>query len=102
MQHGLQLRKDLDMSKIYAEAITELERGQFAAIEIVYEIARKTPGVYVSAVKRLRDREAEKDWEHKCTDLMRLGLKIEAIKACRTATGMGLKEAKDACEALPL
>jgi ribosomal protein L7/L12 len=89
------------VSKIYAAAITELEKAQFHAQDVLFEIARKTPGAYVSAVKRLRDREAYKDWKQKCTDLMRSGLKIEAIKACRTATGMGLKEAKDACEALP-
>lgn len=89
------------MSKIYAAAITELEKAEFSNNEVIFEIARKTPGAYVAAVKRLRDRAAYKDWKQKCIDLMRAGQKIEAIKACRAATGMGLKEAKDAVEALP-
>lgn len=90
------------MSKIYAEAITELEKGQFSANEVLFEIARKTPGAYVAAVKRLRDREAHKEWKRECINLMRSGQKIDAIKACRAATGMGLKEAKDAVESLPI
>jgi ribosomal protein L7/L12 len=90
------------MSKIYAAAITELQKEQFTANEVLFEIARKNPGAYVSAVNRLRDRDAYKDWKQKCTDLMRINSKIEAIKVCRAATGMGLKEAKDAVEALPL
>ena len=90
------------MGNIYAEAISELEKRQFDPSEVMYEIARKTPAAYVSAVKRLLEREAYKNWERECTGLMRSGLKIDAIKVCRAATGMLLKEAKDAVEALPL
>src|SRR5262245_30234534 len=39
-------------------------------------------------------------WESRVLDLMRAGQKIEAIKIYRTETGAGLKEAKDAVEAL--
>lgn len=38
--------------------------------------------------------------EHELLDLLRRGQKIEAIKRYRKWTGAGLKEAKDAVEAL--
>lgn len=90
------------MSKIYAAALTELEKCEFPATEILFEIARKNPSAYVSAVKRLRDKTELNGWKRDCADLMRSGNKIDAIKLCRVITGMGLKEAKDAVEALPL
>jgi ribosomal protein L7/L12 len=41
------------------------------------------------------------DWTpHAVSDLVRQGRKIEAIKRYREATGLGLKEAKDAVDAL--
>ncbi len=86
------------MKNIYAAAITELERDQFSAQAVIFEIARKTPAAYVAAVNRLRN---QVDWKHACIDLVRAGQKIEAIKLCRSATGMGLKEARDVVEALP-
>jgi len=93
------------MSKIYAEAITELEKSEFPPQDVIFEIARKSPGAYVSAVKRLREqakKKATNGWMQQCTDLMRADRMTDAIKACRQATGMGLKEAKDTVEALPL
>ena len=39
-------------------------------------------------------------FEQELLDLLRQGRKIEAIKRYREATGVGLKEAKDAVEAL--
>ncbi|OHD55165.1 MAG: hypothetical protein A2Y33_10625 [Spirochaetes bacterium GWF1_51_8] len=39
-------------------------------------------------------------FEYEISDLIRRGDKIEAIKRYREQTGMGLKEAKDAVEAM--
>ena len=44
--------------------------------------------------------DAGSSWEPRILELMRGGQKIEAIKIYRTETGAGLKEAKDAVEAL--
>ena len=90
------------MKNAYAEAITELEKSEFSSASVLFEIARKNPGAYVAAIRRLRDRSAYADWKQHCIGLMRSELKIEAIKYCRNATGMTLKDAKDAVEALPL
>lgn len=89
------------MSNIYAVELTELEQSQFRDREVLFEILKKSPGAYVAAVKRLRDREEYKNWKQECIDLMRAGKKVDAVKACRNATGMGLKDALDAVEALP-
>jgi ribosomal protein L7/L12 len=42
----------------------------------------------------------EPEWEAGVRALLRQGNKIEAIKACREATGLGLKEAKDYVESM--
>jgi ribosomal protein L7/L12 len=43
---------------------------------------------------------SEEDWQEQVHQLLRLGKKIEAIKIYRDMTGLGLKEAKDAVEAI--
>jgi hypothetical protein len=43
---------------------------------------------------------APSDFEEEMLSFLRMGKKIEAIKLCREKTGMDLKEAKDAVEAL--
>jgi ribosomal protein L7/L12 len=40
------------------------------------------------------------EWEAGVRALLQKGMKIEAIKACRAATGFGLKEAKDYVESI--
>ncbi|MEU6140230.1 ribosomal protein L7/L12 [Streptomyces sp. NPDC047081] len=42
----------------------------------------------------------DEPWSAEVADLVRAGKKIEAIKMYREATGVGLKEAKDAVEKL--
>lgn len=40
------------------------------------------------------------NWQLEARSLVQQGKKIDAIKLCRERTGLGLKEAKDAVEAL--
>jgi len=62
---------------------------------IVIEIAKNNPSAVVNALNG-------QGWQVECRELMIAGEKIQAIKACRSVTGMSLKEAKAAVEALPI
>lgn len=86
------------MPNFYAAAIAELELREHSDRDVLIEITKKNPKAYIDAVGRLRCRT---DWRRKCTELMRAGKLVEAVKHCRANTGWGLKEAKDAVEALP-
>lgn len=89
-----------------------LENPDFAFSEMVYEVARVNPKAVVAAVERLHAKKTKKEektardrnenWQNKCRELMRSGDKLQAIKTCREATGLGLGEAKEAVEALEL
>jgi ribosomal protein L7/L12 len=64
---------------------------------LAYEVAKSNPKAVAKAAQRL---ELGFGWQKECASLMASNLKIQAIKRCRELTGMGLKEAKDAVEAL--
>ena len=91
---------------VYKKVITELVRGDFTSVSVVWEIAKTNPSVLLRAIEKLRKEQNNKqhsdEWRAVCADLMRNGLKVNAIKACRAATGMGLAEAKHAVESLEL
>lgn len=63
---------------------------------ILYAIARERPSAIVFAVDGYKLAELEK----RCLDLYQNVSMVEAIKLWRAETGVGLKEAKEAVEAL--
>jgi len=87
------------MTNYYAQAIQVLANSQADFKALIHEIAKVNPKAVASAAERLAPK-AETPWQVKALQFMRDDSKIEAIKYCRTMTGMGLKEAKEACEAL--
>jgi ribosomal protein L7/L12 len=79
----------------YAEVIELCSKEQDWK-DIVIKIAKHHPGVVFKAITGVND-----DWKKKARTLyLTEGKKVEAIKYCRNETGMGLKEAKEAVEAL--
>ena len=85
------------MSNYYSQAIQVLVNDKTEYRALAFEIAKANPKAVVKAAERL---EVGFGWQRECASLMASDLKIAAIKRCRELTGMGLKEAKDACEAL--
>jgi len=79
----------------YGEAI-EVVSADKDFKKIVIEIAKLYPKAVVMA-----DIAANgKSWQEQCREIMLSGRKIDAIKLCRSLTGMGLHEAKEAVESL--
>jgi ribosomal protein L7/L12 len=79
----------------YAEAV-ELCSQEQDWKDIVIKIAKQHPGVVVKAITGVNN-----GWKIEAKRLYFVAEdKIAAIKYCRAETGMGLKEAKDAVEAL--
>lgn len=62
---------------------------------MVINIAKKHPKLVCHAA-------TDESWMVEARALMTAGEKIAAIKYCRSMTGMGLKEAKEAVEAIKL
>lgn len=78
----------------YAKALLILERQDIDYRAVVFEVGRIAPAVLIRAVDK------PPQWERKARELIGSDLYIEAIKHCRSVTGWGLKEAKDACDKL--
>ena len=79
----------------YSEVIDILDKeGNF--FQICREIAKKHPKMVVEAANKV----SGKSWQQECKDIRDSQGLIYAIKFCRSVTGMGLKEAKEAIEAL--
>lgn len=85
------------MSNYYAQAIQVLADSKTDFRALAYEVAKANPKAVAKAAERL---DVGFGWQKECASLMASDLKIQAIKRCREITGMGLKEAKDAVEAL--
>ncbi len=83
------------MTNWYPRAI-EILSSVDDARAVLFRIAAKHPKAVVDACAPLRAAPPVTD----CLQLMLAGQKIPAIKLWRSVTGDGLKEAKDACEAL--
>jgi len=77
----------------YAKAIDILTQPDVDYRTMLIEIAKRHPKVVceVGVFER---------WERECLPLIHNEQKIGAIKLCRELTGVPLKEAKDAVEAL--
>lgn len=92
------------MKNYYAEAITRI--SEMGALEeekiwdVLIEIAKANPSVFVKAYDKMQNRAFTCGGIGECRKYKNgtVGWKIPAIKACRSATGKGLKEAKDAVE----
>lgn len=85
------------MSNYYAQAIQVLSDSKTDFRALAYEVAKANPKAIANAAQRL---EIGFGWQRECASLMASDLKIQAIKRCRQLTGMGLKDAKEAVEAL--
>lgn len=107
-QRGLHCR---DMSQdnyatwTHIISIEKMRRNWTASKDLLQRvrmIARRRPGAVVYAVDEpeKRERRDTTELERKCRAIYQSGRKIDAIKLWRAETGDGLKEAKEAVEAL--
>jgi len=78
----------------YAEAIDIITKDGTDFRALVLEIAKRRPKVVVDAANRPSSMEQE------ILAIAQSGRKLDAIKLWRQRTGDGLKEAKDAVDAL--
>ncbi len=85
------------MRNYYSQAIQVLADSKTDFRALVYEVAKENPSAIVKAAKRLK---IGFGWQEECASLRAANRTIEAIKRCRELTGMGLREAKEAVEAL--
>jgi ribosomal protein L7/L12 len=91
------------MSNNYKRALEILSDSNIDYRSLIYKIASTHPSAIVHVVDvpaKKKEFDARTRLENDCRALMDQGAKIEAIKFWRAATGVGLKEAKDAVEAL--
>lgn len=87
----------------YKRALEILSRSDVDYRYLVYKIAITRPSALVYIIDGepiRRKKNEEEELKTKCLSLLRAGKKIEAIKEWRYATNIGLREAKDAVEAL--
>jgi ribosomal protein L7/L12 len=85
----------------YAEAIGIITDPDTDFKALVIDIAKKHPKVIVDSRAKSSAEILELSWQAKVRSIAAAnGSKIDAIKACRNMTDMGLKEAKDAVERL--
>jgi ribosomal protein L7/L12 len=78
----------------YAEAIAIITDDSTNFKKLLIEVAKFNPEVLVAA-------KEGQGWQAEVRAILKNGGgKIDAIKACRNASGLGLKEAKDAVETL--
>jgi ribosomal protein L7/L12 len=85
----LALDQKIEAIKVYREATGASLADAKAAVELVQSHGHPSPG-----------KTPANDFERTLLLLLEAGRKIEAIKVYRERTGVGLKEAKDAVEAL--
>ena len=94
------------LSNEYGDAIRVLMAEEIDHRQFAIEVAVAAPGLFLKVAKSLPARAADhkfsqvEDTEQTkinkyLTSLVSTGKKVEAIKAYRTMTGLGLKEAKD-------
>lgn len=90
------------MREAYSKAIDILMGGDVDYKAIAITLAKTCPEVFVEiASKRSAFCQPDDLLEHfnnEIRSMMHKNQKVDAIRYCRTQTGMGLKEAKDYCE----
>jgi len=90
------------MSNFYSEAIEIISDKDADFRALVIEIAKTQPSIIVKASAALANKDSE-NWQDAVRRILNeqgIGGKIEAIKACRNLSGMDLKTAKGAVEAM--
>ncbi|TFH85225.1 hypothetical protein EQG41_18090 [Billgrantia azerbaijanica] len=80
----------------YAEAIDILMGGECDWQALAKDYAKRHPAQFIRAHKAVQ----LGGWQGECLALLQANKKVAAIKRCREMTGRGLKEAKEAVEAL--
>ncbi len=72
--------------------------------QFLYKLAGMYPATFMRVYNELHSplplESVEEEWVAVCRYYAENNKLLEAIKACRTATGWGLKEAKDFCDSL--
>ncbi|NPV01757.1 MAG: hypothetical protein HPY53_10295 [Brevinematales bacterium] len=76
------------------------ERREIENISKSIRVLEKKVDMIMNHLNLRYDGGSHASFEYELQDLIRAGNKIEAIKRYREQTGMGLKEAKDAIEAM--
>ena len=76
----------------YAQTIDIITSNTLEYKKIVQEIAKTSPSVFVKAFQKVYPNIERDDLEY--IELLKQGLKIQAIKLRREKTGEGLREAK--------
>jgi ribosomal protein L7/L12 len=79
------------------KAVIDIVSSDLDWKQIVVDIAKEHPQSVVDAAAKQRPGFG---WRSHCKKLVLNGRNIEAVHYCRNATGMGLKEAQGAVEAL--
>lgn len=69
-------------------------------LDMLIFIAADFPSVFMKAAQKANVIKNPDEWKEHSKELIRAGQFVEAIKWCRSCTGWGLKEAKDACDLL--
>lgn len=93
------------MSKIYKKAMDTLSVLHHEGVSkgdlmtIVLDYAKNHPTAFLKSSVSFQPVE-KYNYRAECRDLVMCGRKIEAIQLWRTHTGQGLRESKDAVEAL--
>lgn len=90
---------DVD-SRHVAELTARVAQLEAAVARLEAQVAAGAPGAGPGPVAPAPV-AAEPAWLTEVRTLVRQGKKIQAIKVYREGTGVGLKEAKDAVEAMP-
>jgi len=82
------------MANYYSKVMNKLFNESLDYAAIVNNIAMRHPKIVLDAIVKLENR----GWKGEARAMYAAGDKLGAIKLCRAATGLGLKEAKEIVE----
>lgn len=82
---------------VYQQIIDNLISPKFPLTEIAIEIAKTEPVIFMGAIASL---ERNVPWQREIERLVKAHRKIDAIRLWRRETGVSLKAAKDAVDAI--
>ena len=80
------------------EIIEEVFQGKRDAMSLLFTFAKQDPAGFVKAIDHPRPTR-DLVWTREAVSLISAGNMISAIKMTRENRGLGLKEAKDVCDA---
>jgi len=90
----------MEQKEAYGMAIDVLLDGEVDYRRMCITLAKELPELFLDVYAASRKSETTNAHRDKILELMRASKKVEAIKLHRTVTGLGLKDAKDAVEAI--